>query len=85
MRLQKEMSKGVDLFKERLPTLVLYFKTRKIINDTVDKLRRSLYHSKLHEGQRDVIKGIRWLLLKNCEDIKTEAARKKLEEGLKVN
>ena len=51
----------------------------------MDKLRRSLYHSKLYEEQRDVIKGVRWLLLRNGEDIKTDAAKKQLEEALKMN
>ena len=78
----------ISAVRKNLPGAQLvfdHFHVKKIINDTVDKLRRSLYHSKLHEGQRDVIKGIRWLLLKNGGDIKTEAARKQLEEALKVN
>ena len=54
----------------------------KIINDTVDKLHRFHYHhSKLQKEQRDVIKGIRWLLLKNGEDIKTEATQEIVERG----
>ena len=78
----------ISAVKKKLPEAQLvfdHFHVKKIINDKVDNLRRSLYHSKLYEEQRDVIKGIRWLLLKNGEDIKTDAAKKQLEEALKIN
>jgi len=78
----------VSAVRKNLPEAQLvfdHFHVKKIINDKVDRLRRSLYHSKLYEGQRDVIKGIRWLLLRNGEDIKTDAAKKQLEEALKIN
>ena len=78
----------ISAVKKNLPKAQLvfdHFHVKKIINDKVDKLRRSLYHSKLYEEQRDVIKGIRWLLLRNGEDIKTDAAKKQLEDALKIN
>ena len=62
-----------------------HFHVKKIVNDKVDKLRRSLYNNKVYAEQRNVIKGIRWLLLKNGEDIKTDTAKKQLEEALKIN
>ena len=62
-----------------------HFHVKKIVNDNVDKLRRSLYNNKVYAEQRNVIKGIRWLLLKNGEDIKTDTAKKQLEEALKIN
>lgn len=52
----------ISAVKKNLPEAQLvfdHFHVKKIINDKVDKLRRSLYHSKLYEEQRDVIKGIR--------------------------
>ena len=58
----------ISAVRKNLPEAQLvfdHFHVKKIINDKVDKLRRSLYHSKLYEEQRDVIKGIRWLLLRN--------------------
>ena len=78
----------ISAVRKNLPKAQLvfdHFHVKKIINDKVDKLRRSLYHSKLYEEQRDVIKRIRWLLLKNGEDIKTDAAKKQLEDALKIN
>ena len=78
----------ISAVRRNLPEAQLvfdHFHVKKIINDKVDKLRRSLYHSKLYEEQRDVIKGIRWLLLRNGEDIKTDAAKKQLQEALEIN
>ena len=78
----------ISAVRKNLPEAQLvfdHFHVKKIINDKVDKLRRSLYHSKLYEEQRDVIKGIRWLLLRNGEDIKTDAAKKQLQEALEIN
>ena len=62
-----------------------HFHVNKIINDKVDKLRPSLFHSNLYEDQRDVSKGIRWMLLSNGEDFKTDAANKQLHEPLEFN
>ena len=78
----------ISAVRKNLPKAQLvfdHFHVKKIINDKVDQLRRSLYHSKVYEEQRDVIKGIRWLLLRNGEDIKTDAAKKQLEDALKIN
>ena len=78
----------ISAVRKNLPEAQLvfdHFHVKKIINDKVDKLRRSLYHSKLYEKQRDVIKGIRWLLLRNGENIKTDAAKKQLREALEIN
>ena len=62
-----------------------HYHVKKQIGDAVDKVRRSLYHDKLYEEKKDVIKGARWLLLKNSEDIKTENAKKQLQEALSIN
>jgi transposase len=62
-----------------------HYHVKKQIGDAVDKVRRSLYHDKLYEEKKDVIKGARWLLLKNSEDIKTEDAKKQLQEALSIN
>lgn len=51
-----------------------HFHVKKQISDTVDKVRRSLYHNKLYAEKKEVIKGTRWLLLKNAKDIKTKRA-----------
>ena len=78
----------ISAVKKNLPKAQLvfdHFHVKKIVNDKVDKLRRSLYNNKVYAEQRNVIKGIRWLLLKNGEDIKTDTAKKQLEEALKIN
>ena len=78
----------ISAVKKNLPKVQLvfdHFHVKKIVNDKVDKLRRSLYNNKVYAEQRNVIKGIRWLLLKNGEDIKTDTAKKQLEEALKIN
>lgn len=62
-----------------------HFHVKKQISDAVDKVRRSLYNDKLYAEKKDVIKGTRWLLLKNAEDIKTEDAKKQLQEALAIN
>ena len=78
----------ISAVKKNLPKAQLvfdHFHVKKIVNDKVDKLRRSLYNNKVYAEQRNVIKGICWLLLKNGEDIKTDTAKKQLEEALKIN
>ena len=78
----------ISAVKKNLPKAQLvfdHFHVKKIVNDKVDKLRRSLYNNKVYAEQRNVIKGIRWLLRKNGEDIKTDTAKKQLEEALKIN
>ena len=78
----------ISAVKKNLPKAQLvfdHFHVKKIVNDKIDKLRRSLYNNKVYAEHRNVIKGIRWLLLKNGEDIKTDTAKKQLEEALKIN
>jgi transposase len=61
------------------------FHVVKLFNDKLSDLRRSLYHQAQDE-QKKVLKGVRWLLLKNPEDLdadKDEAQR--LEEALALN
>ena len=62
-----------------------HYHVKKQIGDAVDKVRRSLYNDKLYEEKKDVIKGARWLLLKNSEDIKNENAKKQLQKALSIN
>jgi transposase len=62
-----------------------HFHVIKLFNDKLSDLRRSLYH-RAEADQKKVLKGARWLLLKNPEnldDAKDEEAR--LEEALALN
>ena len=71
-----------------LPEAVIvfdHFHVIKLFNDKLSGLRRSLYHRATAE-QKEVLKGSRWLLLKNPENLdgdRDEEAR--LEEALALN
>ena len=60
----------------------------KLMNEKLTILRRDLYRELTDGLQRDALKGIRWLLLKNPENLiknDTIDERKTLEDALKVN
>ena len=62
------------------------FHVIKLYNDGLSDLRRKLYHEATDLRQKQVIKGTRWLLLKNPENLdqdRQEAER--LEEALRLN
>lgn len=76
---------------EHLPWAVLvfdHFHIIKLMNDKLSQLRRELYHELTDLHQKKVLKGTRWLLVKNPENLKQtsrvdELAR--LNEALKLN
>ena len=58
----------------------------KMLNDKISDIRRQLYHELNDEEQQKLLKGTRWLLLKNPENLDTnrnEEAR--LEMALEIN
>ena len=77
--------------REYLPQAGLvfdHFHVIKLMNDKLTKLRRDLYREQKEGLGHDVLKGIRWLLLKNPENLtKNERVNEKqrLEEALKLN
>jgi transposase len=48
-----------------------HFHIVKLMNDTIDKIRRTLYHQEKDLNKRKVLKGTRWLLLCNRRNILT--------------
>ena len=63
-----------------------HFHVIKLYNEKLSELRRQLYHDLTDTLHKDVLKGIRWLLLKNpdnLDDKKNE--RQRLEEALQLN
>jgi transposase len=61
------------------------FHVVKLFNDKLSDLRRSLYH-RAEADQKQVLKGSRWLLLKNRENLDTDKNEKqRLEEALALN
>ena len=63
-----------------------HFHVIKLFNEKLSNLRRQLYHQLTEVEHKEVLKGTRWLLLKNPENLdarKNEKAR--LEEALRLN
>jgi transposase len=62
-----------------------HFHVIKLFNDKLSDLRRSLYH-RAEADQKKVLKGSRWLLLKNPENLDADKDEKaRLEEALALN
>jgi transposase len=72
-----------------LPDAVLvfdHFHVIKLFNDRLSELRRQLYHQIEDDQKRRVIKGTRWLLLKNPENLDVDRSEPdRLKEALELN
>ena len=67
-------------------TLVFdHFHVVKLMNDTLDKLRRQAYSQEVDLMKRNILKGTRWLLLCNGEDIYDSCHKNRLENALELN
>jgi transposase len=79
----------IDAVTTHLPGATLVFDrfhVIKLYNDKLSELRRALYHELKDTMQKDVLKGVRWLLLKRSERL--DPARKepqRLQEALHLN
>jgi transposase len=63
-----------------------HFHVIKLFNEKLSAFRRELYHQAGTEQQRKILKGTRWLLLKNPENLNEDAdERQRLEEALRLN
>ena len=63
-----------------------HFHVIKLFNDKLSDLRRALYREATDVMQKAVLKGTRWLLLKNPENLDTEKDEKqRLKEALALN
>jgi len=65
-----------------------HFHVVKLMNEKLTILRRELYHELKAGPQRDALKGVRWLLLKNRENLVQNDKideRETLDEALKLN
>jgi len=56
----------------------------KMLNKTLDELRRDIYRDETQYNKRVLMKGTRWLLLMNQDNL-SEKAKTRLEEALAVN
>ena len=82
------------VMKHLWPTQLVFdrFHVVKLMNEKLSQLRREMYRELKDVQQRDVLKGVRWLLVKNPENLKQTGApsgsgdeRSRLDEALKLN
>ena len=63
-----------------------HFHVIKLFNDRLSELRRDLYHEAKDLLQKKVLKGTRWLLLKNPENLDSKRGEKdRLNDALQLN
>jgi transposase len=75
---QAHLSKAVIVFD--------HFHVIKLFNEKLSDLRRELYREATEKLHKDVLKGTRWLLLKNPENLdETRDESKRLHEALALN
>lgn len=74
---------------ENLPTAAIvfdHFHIVKLYNDKLSEYRRQLYYEASTKTQKMVLKGTRWLLLKNPGNLNAEKnEQERLDEALKIN
>jgi transposase len=63
-----------------------HFHVVKLFNDKLSAFRRDLYRQLSSDAERKLLKGTRWLLLKNPENLNPKHnERQRLEEALRLN
>ena len=74
---------------EHLPGAALvfdHFHIVKLFNEKLSDLRRKLFHQLTEKEEKKLLKGTRWLLLKNPENLDTDKDEpKRLQEALELN
>jgi transposase len=79
----------IDAVRTHLPQAFIVFDrfhVMKLFNDRLSHFRREIYSQMKDKSCRSVLKGIRWLLLKNSENLDdSKNERERLEEALKMN
>jgi transposase len=85
-----DMSKAyIRAVRDNLPRAVHvfdHFHVIKLFNEKLSALRRQLYHQLSSEGDRKILKGTRWLLLSNPENLDPERNElERLQEALRLN
>jgi transposase len=79
----------IEAVRENLPGVPIVFDkfhVVKLMNEKLTKMRRQLYGELKDVLQKDVLKGTRWILVKNPENLDEQRGeRQRLEEALKLN
>lgn len=73
---------------EHLPNAALvvdHFHVVKLMNEKLDQLRRQMWHMEKNVNKRKVIKGTRWLLLRNGSDVFDSLHKTRLDNVLSLN
>ena len=69
-----------------VPLIFDHFHVVKLMNDTLTSIRRDLYNEVTNFMHKKVLKGTRWLLLKNPENLsEAHNEKEKLNEALRLN
>lgn len=61
------------------------FHVTKKVNEALDEVRKAVYRDEVASGLRKVVKGARWLILKNNDNLSTIKHRAQLKEALAMN
>lgn len=85
-----DMSKAyIRAVRDNLPDAVHvfdHFHVIKLFNDKLSAFRRQLYHEAANDQERKILKGTRWLLLKNPENLDAQRdEHQRLQEALRLN
>jgi len=79
----------ISAVMEHLPEAAIvydHFHVVKLFNDKLSDLRRDLFREAKDQLQKDVLKGTRWLLLKNPDNLDvTKGEKERLDEALRMN
>jgi len=79
----------ISAVQEHLPGAVIvfdHFHVIKLFNDRISDFRRKLYHYATTQREKEVLKGTRWLLLKNPENLDEKRnEHQRLQEALELN
>lgn len=79
----------ISAVTEHLPEAQIvfdHFHVVKMFNDKLSNFRRALYHKLTEEEHRDVLKGTRWLLLKNPKNLDPDKnEHERLQKALILN
>ncbi len=79
----------ISAVMEHLPGAALvfdHFHIVKLFNEKLTDLRRKLFHQLTEKENKKLLKGTRWLLLKNPENLNTDKDEsKRLQEALELN
>jgi transposase len=85
-----DMSKAyIRAVRDNLPQAVHvfdHFHVIKLFNDKLSAFRRELYHEAARDRERKILKGTRWLLLKNPENLDSDRnEQQRLHDALELN